>query len=71
MKTRKIGERASAWTFQDRWHCSYITVGAATVEDRRTKTIQEFKKRIICFMGEVRLSKVHFISIVLDCEALE
>jgi hypothetical protein len=69
-KTRKY-ERACAWTFQDRWHCSYTTVGAATVEDRRTKTIQEFKRRIICFMGEELLSKIHFISIVLNCDSLE
>ena len=70
-KTRNIGERACAWTFQDRWHCSYTTLGAATVEDRKTKTIQEFKRRIICFMGEELLSKIHFISIVLNCDSLE
>ena len=70
-KTRKKQrERASAWTFQDTWQCSYATVGAATVENRRTNAIQEFKRRIICLMGEL-LPKVHFISIVLDCEFLK
>ncbi len=34
-KMKNIGERACAWTFQDRWHCSYTTVGAARIEDRR------------------------------------
>ncbi len=71
-KTRKKeSERASAWTFQDTWQCSYATVGAATVEDRRTNAIQEFKRRIILFMGEELLSKIHFISIVLNCDSLE
>ena len=69
-KTRTY-ERARAWTFQDRWLCSYATVGAATVENRRTNAIQEFKRRIICFMGEEPLSKIHFISIVLNCDSLE
>ena len=68
-KTRTY-ERARAWTFQDRWLCSYATVGAATVEDRWTNAIQEFKRRIICLMGEL-LPKVHFISIVLNCVILE
>jgi len=71
-KTRKKeSERASAWTFQDTWQCSYATVGAATVEDRRTNAIQEFKRRIILFMCEELLSKIHFISIVLNCDSLE
>ncbi len=67
-KTRKY-ERASAWTFQDKWLCSYI--GAATVEDRRTNAIQEIKRRIMFFMGVKVLSKIHFISIVLNCDSLE
>ena len=50
-KARSICERACAWTFQDTWHCSIATVGATTVEDRRTKTIQEIKRIILCFMG--------------------
>jgi hypothetical protein len=29
-KTRAY-ERARAWTFQDRWLCSYATVGAARI----------------------------------------
>ncbi len=40
-------ERASAWTFQDRWHCSHSAVGTARIEDRRTNTIQEVKRRTI------------------------
>ena len=44
-KTRNIGERACAWTFQDRWHCPCTTVGAERIEDRRTNTIQEFRER--------------------------
>ena len=41
-KTRKY-ERTCALTFQDRWHCSHTTVGAARIENRRTNTIQEIK----------------------------
>ncbi len=44
-KTRNIGERKCAWTFQDRWHCSHTTVGAEIIEDRRTNTIQEFREK--------------------------
>ena len=71
-KTRKKeSERASVSTFQDTWQCSYATVGAATFEDRRSNAIHEFKRRIILFMCEELLSKIHFISIVLDCESLK
>ena len=69
-KTRKY-ERACAWTFQDRWLCSHNTVGSARFEDRRTKTIQEIKRRIMFIMGDELLSKIHFISIVLNCDSLE
>ena len=64
-KTRRY-ERASAWTFQDRWHCSHSAVGAGRIEDRKTNTIQEIKRRIQYIMGEDLMSKIHFISIVLD-----
>jgi hypothetical protein len=72
-QTKYIYERACAWTFQDRWHCSHNTVCAASArfEDRKTNTIQEFKRRIICIMGEELLSEIHFISIVLNCDSLE
>ena len=69
-KTRKY-ERACAWMFQDRWHCSHSAVGAAIIEDRKTKTIHEIKRRIKYIMGEDLMSKIHFISIVLDCESLK
>ena len=70
-KARNICERACAWTFLETWHCSHTSVGAARIEDRSTNTIQEFKRRIIYILGEGRLSKIHFISIVLNCDSLE
>ena len=69
-KTRKY-ERACAWTFHDRWLCSHNTVGSARFEDRRTNTIHEINRGIMCIMGDELLSKIHFISIVLNCDSLE
>ena len=57
--------------FQDRWLCSHDTVGSARLEDRRTNTIQEINRRIMCIMGDELLSKIHFISIVLNCDSRE
>ena len=53
-KTSKY-ERACAWTFQDRRHCSQLPLVLQEfiieIEDRRENTFQEFKRRSIMHHG--------------------
>ena len=70
-KARKICERACAWTFQDRRHCSQLPLVLQELKIERQIPFKSSREEVLCIMGEKLLSKIYFIAILLNCDSLE